>query len=185
MATVTIRSQSAASVPLPEVGKLRLFFDSADSDILKSKDSAGIVRPSGVGTADELATTGAPVNVALAVPPVAGQLLAASGPTQASWIDPPAELTNTPVQSGPAPYAAVVGDMVRVNATTFPVTVTLPAGHAADDLIGVKMVSVATNPITVDPNLAETIDGQLTQVLITNFEWAIFRSDGVNWMQVS
>jgi hypothetical protein len=75
--------------------------------------------------------------------------------------------------------------MVRVNTITFPVTVTLPAGHAANDLIGVKMVSVATNPITVDPNGGELIDGAATQVLNTNYEWAVFRSDGVNWMQVS
>lgn len=184
MATVTIRSQSAASVPLPAAGKLRLFFDSADSNILKSKDSLGVVRPSGVGTADELATTGSPVNVALAAPPAAGQILKATSPTAAAWSDV-GDLTNTAVQTGPAPYAAAVGAMVRVNTITFPVTVTLPAGHAANDLIGVKMVSVATNPITVDPNGGELIDGAATQVLNTNYEWAVFRSDGVNWMQVS
>ena len=184
MATVTIRSQTAVSVPLPQAGKLRLFFDSADSDILKSKDSLGVVRPSGVGTADELATTGSPVNVALAAPPTAGQILSAINPTQAGWIDTPPELTNTAVQSGPAPYAASVGDYVLVDVSVNPVTVTLPAGHVANDLIGVKMVSLATNSITIDPNGAETIDGAATLVLSTNGEWAVLRSNGTNWLQV-
>lgn len=84
MGMITIKTQSSASVPLPAVDQLRVFVDSSDS-ILKTKDSFGVVRPSGVGTADELATTGAPVDVSASSPPTTGQFLMATTATTAVW----------------------------------------------------------------------------------------------------
>jgi hypothetical protein len=39
----------------------------------------------------------------------------------------------------------------------------------------------AVNPITLDGDGAETINGQLTQVINTNYGWCIIYSDGSNW----
>jgi len=102
MGMLTIKIQSAASVTNPAVDQLRLFVDT--DSILKTKDSLGVVRPQGVGTADDLATTGAPVDVSGAAPPTAGQVLTATGALSAVWanLGPATELETTgiPVSVG-------------------------------------------------------------------------------------
>ena len=183
MAIVTITPQSAASVPVPAVGDITLFSDSADSFILKTKDSGGIVRPFGVGTADELATTGSPVDVSAASPPNAGDRLRANTPTDASWAP---DFNVTSIQVG-GPYAAAFDQMVRVNVTGAPIQVDLPAVHTSGQKIGVKIIGLATNSATIDGN-GNTIDGAATLVFAANpindYAWAILMSDGANWMQV-
>jgi len=193
MAYASFKKQSAASVPNAATDELRVFVDSADS-ILKTKDDAGVVRPSGVGTADELATTGAPVDVSAAIPPVAGQVLTATSPTTAVWQNGGAfPFTSGGAGAGGAfntadsPVAASIGQFVRVDTAAGNVTVNLPAGHLVNDRIGVKLVSAATpgtNECVVDANAAETIDGALTFTLDTDDEWIILQSDGTNWLQV-
>ena len=113
MGTLTFKIQTSGTVPLPSADQVRLFVDSSDS-ILKTVDSTGTIRPSGVGTASELATTGgSPVDISGSVPPSAGQILIATGPNAAAWGDPAAaaaaELVTTgaPVDvSGSAPPSA-------------------------------------------------------------------------------
>jgi hypothetical protein len=181
MGTATIKKQSAVSVPLPATDELRLFVDTAD-DILKTKDSANVVRPSGVGTADELATMGAPVDVSAAAPPVAGDVLTATSPTLAIWSPPaPTGYAVTALQVGPGSYSAAVNEAVPVDVTAGLFTVNLPAGHAAGDKILVKLVGLATNNVVVDADGGEFIDGVLTFSLTTNDESAEFLSDGTNW----
>jgi hypothetical protein len=189
MGTVTIKKQSAVSVPNPATDQLRLFIDSAD-DILKTKDSLGVVRPSGVGTADELATTGAPVDVSGSAPPVLGGVLTADGAASATWKGPStvyfkgSPVLQTAVQAGPT-YNAAIQDLVRVDVSGGAVTVNLPTAVGTTDReVWVKLVSLATNTCTVDAAGVQTIDGALTLTLTTDFEWAILRSDGANWMQV-
>lgn len=177
----TIKEQSAVSVTLPQPNKHRLFVDSADQ-ILKTKDSLGNVRPSGVGTASELGTTGAPVNVDASAPPNVGDLLVATGPAAAIWQPPaPTGYTVVALQTGPGSYNAAVNEAVPVDVTGGVFTVNLPAGHAAGDKILVKLRGLATNLLTVDADGAETIDGALTFDLTTNDESAEFMSDGTNW----
>lgn len=190
MGTITLKKQSAASVTVPANDQLRLFVDSGD-DILKTKDSLGVVRPSGVGTADELATTGAPVDVSASVPPVVGGVLTADSPTTATWKAPGAVLftgspvVQTTVKVGPTSYNAAIGDLVRVDVAAGAVTVNLPTAVGNTDReVWVKLVSAAANTCTVDGAGAETIDGSLTATLTTNYEWIILRSDGTNWLQV-
>lgn len=190
MGTVTIKKQSAASVTLPQTDQLRLFVDSAD-DILKTKDSLGVVRPSGVGTADELATTGAPVDVSASAPPVLGSLLTADSAIAASWKGPSviyvkgSPVLQTAVKVGPTTYNAVIQDLVRVDVSAGLVTVNLPTAVGnTDKEIWVKLVSLATFTCTVDAAGVQTIDGALTATLTTDFEWIILRSDGANWIQV-
>jgi len=182
MAIVTITPQSAVSVPPPAPGDLTLFVDSADS-ILKTKDSGDVVRPSGVGTADELATTGAPVDVSAANPPNPGDRLRANTPIDAAWAP---DFNVTPIQVG-GPFAATFDQLVRVNVTGAPIQVDLPAVHTVGQKVGVKIIGLATNATTIDGN-GNTIDGAATLVLaaapINDYAWAILMSDGTNWMQV-
>jgi len=183
MGAITLKKQSAVSVELPQTDQLRLFVDSAD-DILKTKDSSGTVRPSGVGTADELATTGSPVDVSASAPPIAGDVLTATSPTAAIW-QASGIGTQTAIQVGPTTYAAVIGDFVRINVAAGAVLVNLPTavGNACKE-ITVKLVSVATYVCTVDGLGSQTIDGALVATLSTDYEWIVLRSDGANWMQV-
>jgi len=188
MGQVTIKKQSSGSVALPTTDYLKLFVDSSDS-ILKTIDSAGIVRPSGVGTADELATTGSPVDVSASAPPTTGDVLTADSAVAASWKNPTtlnlSPVRQTAVQVGPTSYNAVVGDLVRVNVSAGAVTVNLPTTIGNDDLqIWVKLVSAATNSCTVTPFGGQTIDGDASKVLNTDYEWIQLYSDGANWMQV-
>lgn len=190
MGTVTIKKQSAASVPLPATDQLRLFVDSSD-DILKTKDSLGVVRPSGVGTADELATTGAPVDVSGSAPPVAGGLITADSAVAASWKAADAVyLFGSPVRQvstvvGPTSHNAAIQTLVPVNVAAGAVTVNLPTAIGnVDKEVWVKLTSLATFTCTVDGAGAQTIDGALTVILAVDFEVLKLRSDGANWLQV-
>jgi hypothetical protein len=186
MGMITLKKQSAASVSLPATDQLRLFVDSAD-DILKTKDDGGVVRPSGVGTADELATTGAPVDVSASAPPVVGHILSADSPVSATWKAPTSvpSVVQTAVKTGPASYNAVIDDLVRANVAGGIVAVSLPTAIGkVNREIWVKLVSAATFACTITPFGAQTIDGDPSVSLTTNYEWIKLRSDGANWMQV-
>ena len=186
MAIVTVTPQSAVSVPVPAPGDLTLFVDSGDS-ILKTKDSANVVRPSGVGTADELATTGAPVDVSASPPPAADYALEATSAVSAVWRPRTLPYVQTAVQVGPS-FSAALNDLVRADVSAAVLTINLPTavGHTRE--IMVKLVTVATFACTIDAFAAETIDGAATLVFAANpindFAWAILKSDGANWMQV-
>jgi len=185
MGTVTIKKQSAASVSVPATDQFRLFVDSGDN-ILKTKDSANNVTPSGVGTATALDTTGASVDVSASPPPAADYALEATTPTSAVWRRKTLPYVQTAIQTGV--IAAALNELVRVNCSGIPATVNLPTAVGHTNEIMVKLVSVATFSVTLDAFGVETIDGSLTLVFAANpindFAWAILKSDGANWMQV-
>jgi len=186
MGQITLKKQSAASVVLPATDQLSLFVDLAD-DILKTKDDAGVVRPSGVGTADELATTGAPVDVSASAPPVAGGVLTADSAVAATWKAPGllggTPVLQTAVQTGA--IAAALGELIRVDVSGGVATVTLPTAVGGTNReIWVKLTTAATNNCTINTFGGETIDGAASHVMNTDYEWVKLRSDGANWMQV-
>ena len=185
MGTVTIKKQSAASVSVPATDQFRLFVDSGDN-ILKTKDSANNVTPSGVGTATALDTTGASVDVSASPPPATNDAFEADSPVSAVWRRKTLPYVQTAVQTGV--IAAALNELVRVNCSGIPATVNLPTAVGHTNEIMVKLVSLATFSTTVDAFGAETIDGSLTLVFAANpindFAWAILKSDGANWMQV-
>lgn len=189
MGMVTIKKQSAVSVPVPETDHVRLFCTPAG--VLSIKDNNGDVFPSGVDTAGSLATAVDPVDVSLSAPPTVGGILTADTPTAATWKDPAAvllygsQVRQTAVQTGPTSYSAAIGDLVLVDVSSGLVTVDLPTAVGNTDReIWVKLVSAATNNCVVDPSGAETIDGAATFTLDTDYEWIVVRSDGANWIQV-
>jgi hypothetical protein len=71
-----------------------------------------------------------------------------------------------------------------VNTSSGAVTVTLPSAAASSGLkITVFDISgtANANPITLDGDGSETINGQLTQSINTNYGWGILYCDGSNW----
>lgn len=80
---------------------------------------------------------------------------------------------------------ATFNTLHKYSTTAGAVNVAIPTGHAEGDTIIVKMTSVATNTITIDPASSQTIDGALTLVLNTDYECVTLVSDGTNWMQTA
>lgn len=182
--SVILRKYTAAEIPNAPADCLTFFVDSVDS-ILKAKDEDGVVFPFGVGTASELDTTGSPVVVSGAAPPVAGQMLTAVNAGTASWLEH-FVLTQTAVQTGT--YGAGIRELVRVSVTGGNRTVNLPTAIGnSNRSIMVKLVTTAiptTNQCTITPFGGQTIDGAASYILDTDYEWVELRSDGANWMQV-
>jgi hypothetical protein len=81
-----------------------------------------------------------------------------------------------------SPYTAAANDVVLYDATGGASTVNLPAAASNTNAqITVKKVDASVNSVTIDGNLAETIDGALTQVLNAQYESITVVSDGSNW----
>jgi hypothetical protein len=178
MGTITLKKQNTPG--LPASNQLRLFVDISDN-ILKTIDSLGNVQPSGVGTASQLATAGAPVDVSAATPPVAGQVLTSVTPTTSRWANP--GLTPTSLKT--STYSAVVGDLVRADCSGGSFSINLPNSHTAGNQIGIKVYLAGANAVTVTNPGGDTIDGSPVLVLSGNYTWAILMSDGANWMEIS
>lgn len=72
---------------------------------------------------------------------------------------------------------------ILADATSAGFTVTLLAASTAGDgyEIAIKKTDSSANKVTIDANASETIDGDLTKVLQTQYSWVVLRSDGSNW----
>ena len=86
--------------------------------------------------------------------------------------------------AGGVSYSPALNTLLFVPATANAITINLPAGHIQGDQMLIKLNSVATFSVTIDPNGSETIDGASTLVLTTDFEWAWLISNGINWFQI-
>lgn len=93
----------------------------------------------------------------------------------------------TGVISTTANYTMSDNDFViKVNATTTTRTVTLlPAGARDGRPVIIKKIDVGVNPVIIDGNGAETIDGAATQTLTAQWSTKWLVSDGTNWMIAS
>lgn len=85
-----------------------------------------------------------------------------------------------------ANYTVVEGDrdkLIRADATSGTVTITLLAAATAGDgfSIAVKKVDSSANTVIIDGNSSETIDGATTLTLSTQYDVAIITCDGSNW----
>lgn len=72
--------------------------------------------------------------------------------------------------------------LLLVDATSGPVTVTLPA--AADHsgrILNIKKIDASANVVTIDANGAETIDGAANETLSSQWESRKIISNGINW----
>jgi len=83
-------------------------------------------------------------------------------------------------------YAATASDYTIVYNNSGAVTLTLPAASGATGRVYViKKISAAGNNLTIDGNLAETIDGAATRVLTTQYESVMIQCDGTSWYILS
>lgn len=72
--------------------------------------------------------------------------------------------------------------VVLADATSGAITVNLPAAADNEDrMIAVKKVDSSVNAVTVDANASETIDGNLTYSLSSQYDVVMLVSDGSNW----
>jgi hypothetical protein len=94
------------------------------------------------GPATELATTGAPVDIASSPPPVRGQVPVATDPTHAVWASPPPLLHASGATLLPNQW---------MNSSQAGGAVTAPAGAGAGDAFGVYMDGAFSATVTPAP----------------------------------
>jgi trimeric autotransporter adhesin len=80
-----------------------------------------------------------------------------------------------------ANYAAAYGDVVLVDATAGPVTVTLPPASLGLAEIIVKKTDASPNAVTVNRSGAALIDGSMSHALSAQYALIRLLADGTNW----
>ena len=79
-------------------------------------------------------------------------------------------------------YTALIGDFVLVDATSGDITITLPTAVGADaKIIDLSKVDAGANKVIVQPDGAETINGNSTLTIQFQNSNATLFSDGSNW----
>ena len=99
------------------------------------------------------------------------------------WFDTTAASQVTPIRTETSDYTATAADFViLVDATSGPVTITLPAAALNDGRhYHVKKIDASANTVTIDGNGSETIDGLTTQVMTIQYTSRHVVSDASNW----
>jgi hypothetical protein len=81
-----------------------------------------------------------------------------------------------------ANYTAVVGDFILMTTGATDKTITLPlAASNLDGIINIKKIDNGAGHVIIDGNGAETIDGESTQVMISQWTNITIQSDGTSW----
>jgi hypothetical protein len=80
--------------------------------------------------------------------------------------------------SGPV---VATDDVIIVDATLAPVTITLPLASDSGRRLEIKRINTPPNKVTVDGNGVETIDSSLSVDLIARYESLTVVSDGTEW----
>jgi len=160
---------SADILPASGPGRLRMFLDQATGK-LTGKDVAGIDHvvsgPTGAtGSSGPTGATGA---------------TGATGPAGvAAWIH------NAPVVFPAPPYPSVPQETVKADPTGGPGNILLPpAPPIVGQQVKVINITVSVNPISVDAQPGEFIDGAPSYVMNTPRERLVVESDGINWIVV-
>jgi hypothetical protein len=106
----------------------------------------------------------------------------AAGSTPASTLQVGGSL-GMAITTKTASYTASGSDYtILCNNTSGAITISLPtAAGCTGRVYVIKKVSPAGNTVTVDGYLAETIDGNSTYVLTTQYSTVTIQSDGTNW----
>lgn len=120
----------------------------------------------------------------------AGQILSKVDNTNynTTWINPPtgsggsgglktiAKNTN---------YTALPGDLVVTNASSGPITITLPTAPPIDTMVGVKKSDSSANTVTVVPGGTDKIDNDTAVVLAVSSASVTVQYDGTQWRILS
>lgn len=89
--------------------------------------------------------------------------------------------TTLKTRSTSADLTAAAGDYVLADASSAPVTITLPNSPAKDSPVGVKKVDSGTNLVTVAGQSGATVDGDVNLTLSQSQSGALLVFDGSNW----
>lgn len=81
-------------------------------------------------------------------------------------------------------YPMIIRDSgVIADATSGALTTTLPDATQVRDLnYFVQKADFAANAVTVDTLLSQTINGSSTSVIVNQYDTAVYKSDGFNWI---
>jgi len=90
--------------------------------------------------------------------------------------------TPIPVSSN---YDAKQGDIVLANASSASITVTLPNPANTRRHITVKKIDSSSNVVTINPYDTETIEGNTSYGLTSQYQYVTLTSDGNNWYIIS
>jgi hypothetical protein len=81
-----------------------------------------------------------------------------------------------------SPYSLADRFAILSDTSNAAITVTLPAAASVNGRVYViKKTDGSANTVTIDPNASETIDGQPTYILTTQYEALMILCDGSNW----
>lgn len=82
-----------------------------------------------------------------------------------------------------ASYVATTADTVILcDATSGDITITLPtAVGISGKVFNIKKTNSNANSVTIDANASQTIDGDLTQIITSQYDSVTIVSDGSNW----
>ena len=71
---------------------------------------------------------------------------------------------------------------ILCNATSGNITVSLPTAVASEAAFNIKKIDSSSNTVIIDPNGAETIDGEATVTIYDDDDFVQVQSDGTNWV---
>lgn len=159
-----------------------LFSDAGQLQVTTTGSSAGVL----IGGDTQLYRSAADVLRTPDALTVDGLATLSGGATVAGRLTNTAGVRRNVSSTKTGAYTVVLAtdDVIRVDSTSAAFAVDLPASHSAGDQVEVKDVGGAcyANNVTVTTADSDTIDGQATFVLDTNYQKNVFTSDGTNWM---
>jgi hypothetical protein len=94
---------------------------------------------------------------------------------------PPGSLPTVPATKTAA-YTALVGEVIRADASAGGFTITLPAAPGAGAAVTVMKVDATTNIVTVVGSGVTTIDGDPSCLIVSQWTSGVFIFDGTNWL---
>jgi hypothetical protein len=104
-----------------------------------------------------------------------------TGTGDATWkAVPSTPLSVVSIAVGDSPYSASNNEVILADCSGGSITVNLPAASAGAQ-IKFKKTDASANTLIMDGNGAETIDGNLTEDLVSQYESFALVSDGSNW----
>lgn len=112
-----------------------------------------------------------------------GQVLTAdsSDSTGVKWVTP-STISTASVTAKTTTYTATTSDdIINASGSAFTITLYAASGNSGKSITINKTDASFTNIITIDANASETIDGDLTTTLNTQYESVTLYCDGTSW----
>ena len=113
----------------------------------------------------------------------ANQVLRTNGSGALSWVDQASGAVNlTPLVKTTNYTLSATDDLLLCDTSSNNITLTLPTAVGNDGKVFYIKKIASAYVCTLDANGSQTIDGELTQTLLTNYTAVTLVSDGANWL---